>query len=49
MNRHKRKISKIIIYFRKQIKHINSQNNIAFEKKKKPYNINKLMNKGVQQ
>ena len=29
MNGHKRKISKTIIYFRKQIKHINSQNNIA--------------------
>jgi len=48
MNRHKRKISKTIIYFRKQIKHINSQNNIAFLRKK-TYNINKLMNKGVQQ
>ena len=45
MNGHKRKISKTIIYFRK---HINSQNNIAFLRKK-PYNINKLMNKGVQQ
>ena len=41
MNGHKRKISKTI-------KHINSQNNIAFLRKK-PYNINKLMNKGVQQ
>lgn len=48
MNGHKRKISKMIICFRKQIKHINSQNNIAFLGKK-PYNINKLMNKGVQQ
>ncbi|WP_182434120.1 hypothetical protein [Clostridium sp. AM49-4BH] len=48
MNGHKRKISKTIICFRKQIKHINSQNNIAFLRKK-PYNINKLMNKGVQQ
>ena len=42
MNGHKRKISKTIIYY------INSQNNIAFLRKK-PYNINKLMNKGVQQ
>ena len=48
MNRRKRKISKTIIYFRKQIKHINSQKNIAFLRKT-PYNINKLMNKGVQQ
>ena len=48
MNGHKRKISKTIIYFRKQIKHINSQNNSGAAEQK-PYNINKLMNKGVQQ
>ena len=32
MNRRKRKISKTIIYFRKQIKHINSQNNKPWDK-----------------
>ncbi len=48
MNEHKRKISKMNICFRKKIKYTNSQNNIAFLRIK-PYNINKLMNKGVQQ
>ncbi len=48
MNGHKRKISKTIICFRKQKNHLKSHHTIAILAKK-PYNNNKLMNKGVQQ